>query len=69
MFVACRGARTIGTALRKSFVRKVTVVCEVVTNVIIALRAAQVVPHQGTCSKREAVIAIEAAVLPLMQPA
>jgi hypothetical protein len=34
--VACRDARIIGTALRKSYVRKVTDVCEVITNVLIA---------------------------------
>jgi hypothetical protein len=35
-FVGCRGARTIAIALRKSFVRKVTDVCAVITNVLIA---------------------------------
>jgi hypothetical protein len=60
-------ARSIGVALRKSFVRRVTGVCAAITNVLIA--------HAQTCcsgprhmfeEKREAVMAIEAAVLPLM---
>ena len=85
-FVGCRGGRTIAIALRKSFVRKVTDVCAVITNVLIARSGCAgldnphlpaqvdrlytcdmlklVVPRQGTCSKRkrEAIMAIEAAV-------
>jgi hypothetical protein len=38
-FVACRGAQTIGIALRKSFVPKVTDVCAVITNREFLIRA------------------------------